>query len=100
LTGYQATGTLGRLIFDGAKKAHIMGEEITIHAHVENILGYSGHKDSEHLVEFVENTAKTAKKVFVVMGEPHSAMFLAQKLRDNLNVKAFCPTSGDSIFIE
>ena len=100
LTGYQSFGTLGRLIFDGAKKVHIMGQEIKIHAKVATISGYSGHKDSDHLVEFVENTAHTLKKVFVVMGEPKSSMFLAQKLRDNLNVKAFTPMAGESVILE
>lgn len=100
LTGYQAVGTLGRLIYDGAKKIHIMGEEVAVHANVAIIIGYSGHKDSDHLVEFVGNTAHTLKKVFVVMGEPKSSMFLAQKLRDNLGVKAFVPTVGESVVIE
>lgn len=100
LTGYQSVGTLGRLISDGASKVHIMGEEVHIRANVAKISGYSGHKDSDHLVEFVEKTAKTLKKVFVVMGEPKSAMFLSQKLRDNLGVKAFTPTAGEMVTIE
>ena len=100
LTGYQAVGTLGRLIYDGAKKVRIMGEDITVHAKVAIIIGYSGHKDSDHLVEFVENTANTLKKVFVVMGEPKSSMFLAQKLRDNLGVNALAPMAGESVDIE
>ncbi len=100
LTGYQTAGTLGRLIHDGAKKVRIMGEDVVIRANVAIIDGYSGHKDSDHLVEFVENTAKTLKKVFVVMGEPKSSMFLAQKLRDNLGVNAKAPTSGESVILE
>lgn len=100
LTGYQTAGTLGRLIHDGAKKVHIMGEEVTVRANVAIIDGYSGHKDSDHLVEFVENTADTLKKVFVVMGEPKSSMFLAQKLRDNLGVNAFTPSAGEFVIIE
>jgi len=100
LTGYQTVGTLGRLIEDGAKKVHIMGEEVSVHANVAKISGYSGHKDSDHLVEFVGNTAHTLKKVFIVMGEPKSAMYLAQKLRDNLEVNAFTPTAGESVIIE
>jgi len=100
LTGYQAVGTLGRLIEDGAKKIHIMGEEVTVRANIAKISGYSSHKDSDHLVEFVENTASTLKKVFVVMGEPKSAMFLAQKLRDNLGIEALTPTAGESVTIE
>lgn len=100
LIGYQSVGTLGRLIHDGIKKVRIMGEDVKINANVAIISGYSGHKDSDHLVEFVENTADTLKKVFVVMGEPKSAMFLSQKLRDNLNVKAYTPIAGESVFIE
>ena len=100
LTGYQSIGTLGRLIEDGAKKVHIMGEEVKIHAQIALISGYSGHKDSDHLVEFVENTAQTLKKVFVTMGEPKSSMFLAQRLKDDFNINAIVPKAGDSVVIE
>lgn len=100
LTGYQSMGTLGRMIEDGAKKVRIMGEEISVKANIAKISGYSGHKDSDHLVEFVASTALSLKKVFVVMGEPKSAMFLAQKLTDNLNVNAYTPNAGESVNIE
>lgn len=100
LIGYQSVGTLGRSIENGVKKIRIMGEDIHIKAHLEKISGYSGHKDSDHLVEFVEDTALTVKKVFLLMGEPKSSMFLAQKLRDNLGVDAYTPNTGESIEIE
>jgi len=100
LTGYQSVGTLGRLIHDGAKKVHIMGEDVPLRAHLAIISGYSGHKDSDHLVKFVENTADTVKKVFVVMGEPKSSMFLAQKLNDLLGVNSYVPVAGESVIIE
>jgi len=100
LVGYQSIGTLGRSIENGAKKIRIMGEDVHIRAHVEMISGYSGHKDSDHLVEFVADTAKTVKKVFLLMGEPKSSMFLAQKLTDNLGVDAYAPTNGESVEIE
>lgn len=100
LTGYQSAGTLGRMIDDGAKKVHIMGEYVNIRAHVAKISGYSGHKDSDHLISFVSNTKNTLKKVFIAMGEPKSAMFLAQKLRDNLNVHSYTPTAGEEVIID
>lgn len=100
LTGYQSFGTLGRLIHDGAKTVHIQGEDVPVKAHLEMISGYSGHKDSDHLVEFVSSTASSLKKVFVVMGEPKSALFLAQKLHDNLGVKVVAPDAGDSVMID
>jgi metallo-beta-lactamase family protein len=100
LTGYQSVGTLGRAIEDGAKKLHIQGTEINLKAHVAKISGYSGHKDSDHLIEFVEKTAKQVKKIFVVMGEPKSSMFLVQKLRDNLGVNAISPEANETVTIE
>lgn len=100
LTGYQSAGTMGRLIQDGAKKIRIMGEDVPVRAQVAFISAYSGHKDSDHLIEFVGNTAKTLKKVFAVMGEPKSAMFLAQKINDNFGVKSYAPNSSESFTLE
>ncbi len=100
LTGYQSAGTLGRLIEDGAKTVHIQGEDVKVRARIEMISGYSGHKDSDHLVEFVSHMAKNLKKAFVVMGEPKSSLFLAQKLHDNLGIKVHSPDAGESVMLE
>lgn len=100
LVGYQTLGTLGRRIQDGAKEVVIEGERIKVRAKVEEIMGYSSHKDSDRLVDFVADTDKTVKKVFVAMGEPKAAMFLAQRLRDYLGVDAIVPKRGDKVDIE
>lgn len=100
LTGYQSVGTMGRIIEDGAKKVSIFGEEVPIRANIAFISGYSGHKDSDHLVEFVSYAVDTLKSVYVIMGEPKSSMHLAQKLRDNLGVKAYSPDSGEQITLK
>ncbi len=100
LTGYQTMGTMGRMIQDGAKKVRIMGQDVFVRAKIVFIDGYSGHKDSSHLVEFVENTAEKVKKVFVTMGEPKSSMFLAQRLNDELGVSAYAPDSGEHVFLD
>lgn len=97
LTGYQAVGTPGRLIQEGVKTVRISGEYVTVRAHVATITGYSGHKDSDNLLNFVEDMQETLKKVFVVMGELKSSLFLVQKLRDNLGIDAYAPDTGDSI---
>jgi len=91
--GYQAVGTLGRQLQEGAKKVTIYGEEKEVRAKIDSIPGYSSHKDSDHLLEFVAKAAeyKDLKQVFPVMGEPKSSMFLVQKLRDNLGVDAIYP---------
>ena len=69
---------------------------VTIAARIVQIDGFSAHKDSDHLLEFVSHSQKTLKKVFVCMGEPSSETFLAQKIRDNLNIDAVVPEEGSS----
>jgi len=97
LVGYQAAGSLGRELADGAKKVSIHGEQVTVNAHIATLYGYSAHKDGDHLVEFVATAGDDAgskgklKQVFVVMGEPGASMHLAQRLNDELNVKAIVP---------
>lgn len=100
LTGYQSVGTPGRLIREGLKVVRITGEDVPIRAHVVTISGYSGHKDSDGLLNFVEDMQDSVKKVFVVMGEPKSSMFLVQKLRDNLGIAASAPERGDSVILD
>ncbi|MCE9549278.1 MBL fold metallo-hydrolase [Candidatus Nomurabacteria bacterium] len=99
LTGYQAAGSPGRLIQEGIKTVRISGEYVTVRAHVVTIYGYSGHKDSDGLLNFVSDSQETLKKVFVVMGEPKSSLFLVQKLRDNLGIEAYAPDAGSSVTI-
>ena len=100
LIGYQSVGTPGRLIQEGLKTVHITGEDVVVRAHIVTISGYSGHKDSDGLLSFVEGMQDTLKKVFVVMGEPKSEMFLVQKLRDNLGLEAFAPEQGSSVTLD
>jgi len=100
LTGYQSVGSPGRLIQEGVKTVHISGEDVVVRARVVVISGYSGHKDSDNLLNFVENTRDTLQKVFVVMGEPKSSMFLVQKIRDNLGIEAYSPELGDVVSLE
>jgi len=100
LVGYQAAGTLGRQIADGLKKVTIFNDSIDVHAEIRSIRGYSAHKDGEHLVEFVEASADTLKKVFVTMGEPKASNFLAQRLHDFLDVTAVVPKKGDRVVLE
>lgn len=97
LTGYQAIGTPGRLIDEGLKKVRITGDDVIIRAHIEKISGYSGHMDSDGLLNFVSDMADSLKKIYVVMGEPKSSMFLVQKIRDNLGLEAYAPERGQSV---
>lgn len=97
--GFQALGTLGREIRDGAKTVKIYGHDVHVRCEIQTIDGYSGHKDSDHLQEFVATTADTVKKVFVTMGEPKSALFLVQRLRDYQGLDAVHPEQGESVVV-
>lgn len=100
LVGYQAAGTLGRQLQSGQRTVVIHNQKIPIQAQIMTIDGFSAHKDSDHLVEFVSHTKDTLKQVFVVMGEPKSEIFLAQRLHDELGLKATVPQRGDSVELD
>lgn len=100
LLGFQALGTLGRQIQEGAREVYILGQKVQVRAKVVTINGFSSHKDSDHLVEFVSHSDKTLRKVFVAMGETKTSMFLSQRLHDYLGVNAMVPNLGDVIELE
>ncbi len=97
LVGYQAVGTLGRIIQSGQKSVRIFNEEIPIHATVDTITGFSGHKGADQLVDFAKSISKNIETVFVVMGEQSSAEALATRLRDQVALDAVTPVEGEHV---
>jgi metallo-beta-lactamase family protein len=97
ILGYQSPHTLGRALQDGAKSVRIFGEEVPVRANVVTIGGYSAHKDSDHLLEFVEETSDSLEKVFVILGEPKSSLYLVQKIRDYMGIDAVMPHRGETV---
>lgn len=91
---------MGRQLEEGAKTVTINHMPVSVKAHIKKISGYSGHKDTNALVEFVSTSAKTLEKVYTVMGEPKSTLFLAQRLRNELGVKAEAPEGGKSVILD
>jgi metallo-beta-lactamase family protein len=100
IVGYQAVNTLGRRIVDGEKEVFIHGTPVPVRARVVNIHGFSAHKDSDHLYEFVESTAESLKRVFVVLGEPKSAYYLAQRIHEGYHVPVTVPEKGDTVELD
>lgn len=99
LVGYQAAGSLGRQLEDGARSVTILGTPVTVRAKVVSISGYSAHKDAQHLLEFVSVASDRVKRVFVVLGEPKAALALTQKIRDYLAVDAVMPEPGSKVVL-
>ena len=100
IVGYQAVGTLGRLLHEKVKKVRIDQEWVKVRAEVIDIQGFSSHKDSDSLVDFVGTAGDDLKKVFMLMGEPKAALFLAQRINDEYGVEAIYPESAQVYEIE
>ncbi|MFH1916781.1 MAG: MBL fold metallo-hydrolase [Nanoarchaeota archaeon] len=79
--GFQAKGTLGRFILEGAKKVRMMGTEIAVKAKVEKINGFSAHADQRDLLWWASGFKKPMK-VFIVHGEEKPAQALKEKLTE------------------
>lgn len=94
IVGYQAAGSMGRVLQDGGKKVRIFNKEVKVKATIETLSGYSAHADRDNLVEFVSHTSTKLNTAFLAMGEPGPASFLAQRLHDFLDVKAVVPEKG------
>jgi len=100
VVGYQAAGTIGRRLVEGAKEIMLYGQKVPVRAKIEQIYGYSAHMDGEQLVEFVNKIQEKPHKVFVVMGEPAASSTLVQRLRDYLGINATAPEAGEEALIE
>lgn len=100
LVGYQSAGSLGRMIQDGNESVNIYGKDIEIKCKVENIAGFSAHKDSDNLLKFVGDSAMTLNKVFVVLGEQGSSLYLAQRIYENYFIDVSVPEVNSSTEIE
>ena len=92
--GYQAAGTLGRIIYDGAKQVKIFGEEIDVNAEVCLLQGISGHADRKGLLSWIASAENKPKYVFVNHGDEDSCTGFAKMLENEFNISAMAPFSG------
>lgn len=96
--GFQAEGTLGRKIFDGAKEASIFEEKVAVNCRIEAIGGYSAHADQPTLLRWIAKGAEAGhlKKIFTVQGETASAATLAGLITDQFHVSALAPETNQT----
>lgn len=95
--GYQAPGTLGHSIVNGAKKVKIFGEEIAVNARIEYIEGYSGHADQEWLMNFIYSfNSQKPKHIFLVHGEEEAQNVLKEKIENEAKIPVTIPTYGQT----
>ena len=92
--GYQANGTLGRIIYDGAATVKILGEEIDVNAQVALLAGISGHADRDGLLNWVASFEQKPAVVFVNHGDDESCTGLAEAVSEKFSLQACAPYSG------
>jgi len=97
--GYQAMGTLGRSIVDGARIVKIFGEEIAVQAQIHTIGGFSAHADQEELLAWLSKIQAKPRTIFVVHGEEKSSHALARRIYRELNIQASIPSWGQSFVL-
>ena len=92
--GYQAAGTLGRILIDGAKSVKLFNEEISVNAQIDVLPGVSGHADKLGLISWLRGFEKKPELVFVNHGDPEAADSFTKCLNEELGYRAFAPYSG------
>ena len=92
--GYQAVGTLGRTLLEGAQEVKLFGEPIEIRATIKQLAGISGHADKNGLLDWIGGFENKPQRVFVVHGEDSVCDSFAQCLIDECDLDAYAPYSG------
>jgi metallo-beta-lactamase family protein len=98
--GYQAAGTRGRLILEGRDSVKIHGEQVPVHAQVENITGFSGHADYNEILAWLMGFNKPPDKTFIVHGEPEASAALADKIRSHFKWNVEIPDIDESFELD
>jgi metallo-beta-lactamase family protein len=93
--GYQAGGTLGRIIQSGVNPVRIFGEMHTVKADIETIEGFSAHADRKELLEWFESLEGRPKKTFVVHGEEESCLAFGETLKERYGADVEVPEKGE-----
>ena len=98
--GYQAEGTLGRRIVDGAKQVKIYGEDIAVKAQVHTLGGFSAHADKGGLLNWLRTNNNPNAKVFVVHGEEDASNFFKELVRTELALNSYTPKWGEIVELD
>lgn len=100
IVGFQAEGTLGRKLYEGAKMVRIHKQDIPVRAKVVSVGAWSAHADQAKLLRWVSGAEKKPKLVFVTHGEDHAAETLARKLKRDMRIDAIVPGPGHALVVK
>lgn len=94
--GYQARGTLGRRIIEGAKKVTILGETHQVNAKIHTVGGLSAHADCDEMISWLRFYKKNNPQVFVVHGDPDVSVKFGERIKQDLELQTHVPDWHDT----
>jgi metallo-beta-lactamase family protein len=95
--GFQAEGTLGRRLIDGAERVSLYGEDVLVRAKIHTLGGFSAHADRNGLQEWLANISNPGLEIFVVHGEADAAFSFASFIKESLHLSAHVPHWGEIV---
>jgi len=98
--GYQAEGTRGRTILDGADTVKFHGVEVPIRANIESIAGFSGHGDYNEILAWLMGFNRPPDKTYIVHGEPEASKSLAEKIGDRYGWNVVIPGRDQTVELD
>jgi metallo-beta-lactamase family protein len=101
LTGYQAEGTRGRQLLDGAHQVKIHGRYVPVRAEVVDVQDFSVHADSDEILDWLRHVpGPRPGSTYVVHGEPAASQRLATRINDELGWNAVAPSYGERVRLD
>jgi metallo-beta-lactamase family protein len=98
--GYQAVGTLGRHIIDGARAVRIHGQQHAVRAKIEQIQGFSAHADRNEIIRWLSKLTVQPKLVFITHGEEEAAEAFQKFLKEKTGFESVIPSYGEKVSLE
>ena len=98
--GYQAEGTLGRILLEGAEKVKLLGEDIAVKAEIIDLQGFSAHADEPMLLKWVSEFQEKPLKIFLTHGETDESIPLSKAIQEVLHIDCIVPGLGEEFKLE
>ena len=100
LVGFQAEGTRGRRLLEGAKSVKMLGQEIAVSAEVVNVPAFSVHADRSEILDWLRQCPSPPERTFVVHGEPEAAAGLSSAIEEKLGWNSSVPAYLDEVRLD
>lgn len=100
LVGFQAAGTLGRFLQEGAQEAKLFGKYVPVRAQIAEISSLSAHADQREILDWIGSFAQTPKRIFIIHGEANAAEGLRVRIGDTFGVAPHVAKLGETVYLE